>query len=190
MKNGLTEKGLIVFLTIIFLSFGSLSFSGEQSAHIVDINKQSYEVDGLTIEYRALGNWIGEAPKQTMPALSFSIEKTENRVSSTELFKISLRDIKRIVFKHQAGNYWTTFWVDIELKNGEKVSFDHDKHTYIKKDEKGNVVESLKGVDISGGSREEHNLEIVDFKGRAKVASGKEGAFSIPYYEVTTIEFH
>lgn len=190
MKNGTIEKGLIVFSTIIFLLIGSPSFSGEQPAHITDINKQTYEVDGLTIEYRALGNWIGGPPKQTMPALSFTMEKIENRVTTSESFKIDLSQIKKIEFNHQKNNYWSGYTVVIELKNTQRISFNHDEHKFIKMDEQGKMIESLEGVDISGGTHGDHNLEIMDFKGRAKVASGKEGDFSIPYYEVTTIEFH
>ena len=188
MKHFSKKNELLIIVATIALLIGFISSSYAQGVIVTDINNKNYEVEGLYILYRLIGV-SGVTPETTMSALSFSIKNTENRVSSTEFFKINLSDIKKIVFKHQAGNYWTTFWVDLELKNGEKVSFDHDKHTYIKKDENGKIIQSLKGVDISGGAFRDRNLVIMDFKGRAKRADGKEGDFSIKYFEVKSIEF-
>lgn len=189
MKNSFYTFCIISTLIMLLALFTSLGFANANQAKVTDTNNKEYTVTNLSLEYRALGSWIGPPPTKTHKSIDFTVMTTEDRVTTEESLLVNFKDTKRIEFTHQANATWSGYTVTIQLKNGQEFFYDRNKKSLIKRDDKGNITENYDGVYLAAGKYQDQDLKLMEFKGRAKNSKGMEGEFSIFYNEVSAIDF-
>ena len=166
------------------------------TAIVVDTSGKAYTVTNLIAKYTAGGMWIGffSRPTAFMTGLNIRLYFTKDRVTTTEMLMVPFDSMRRLVFEGASvpGELEEVFEgqepIRIEMRDGSIILL--FKTLLIEMDAEGNqtkVVEMDRYLFWAG--KDEKDITLDGFSGRAKTESGEEGDFWIYRYKTQSIEF-